>query len=65
MNLFNRLPGFTRTPAGSERVVLRRLPRTLLLGTLLLALLMLGALAVSPARTSVRMLPASSRVTEL
>ena len=38
MNLFNRLPGFARTPPGQERVVLRRLPRTFLLGTLLLAL---------------------------
>lgn len=37
MNPFNRLPGFTRTPAGLERVVLRRLPRLTLLGTLLLA----------------------------
>lgn len=38
MNLFNRLPGFTRTPPGKERLVLRMLPRTLLLGTLLLAI---------------------------
>ncbi len=38
MNPFKRLPGFTRTPAGLERVVLRRLPRITLLGTLLLAL---------------------------
>ncbi len=38
MNLFNRLPGFTRTPPGKERLVLRWLPRTLLLGTLLLAI---------------------------
>lgn len=38
MNLFNRLPGFTRTPAGKERVVLRQLPRAFLLGTLLLAI---------------------------
>lgn len=37
MNLFNRLPGFPRTPAGKERVVLRQLPKILLLGTLLLA----------------------------
>ncbi|UCV27308.1 hypothetical protein [Ferribacterium limneticum] len=36
MNLFNHLPGFARTPAGKERVVLRQLPRVLLLGTLLL-----------------------------
>ena len=38
MNLFNRLPGFTRTPAGKERVVLRQPPRAFLLGTLLLAI---------------------------
>ena len=37
MNLFNRLPGFPRTPPGKERVVLRRLPMVFLLGTLLLA----------------------------
>jgi hypothetical protein len=38
MNLFNRLPGFPRTPAGKERVVLRWLPRVFLLGTLLLGI---------------------------
>lgn len=49
MNLFNRLPGFVRTPAGRERAVLRGLPRITLMGTLLLALpalfarLLLGA----------------------
>ena len=49
MNLFNRLPGFTRTPAGKERVVLRRLPRVLLLGTLLLtAPSLLARLIASP-----------------
>lgn len=37
MNLFNRLPGFQRTPAGKERVVLCRIPRVFLVGTLLLA----------------------------
>ena len=37
MKLFNRLPGFTRTQAGKERVVLRLLPKALLIGTLLLA----------------------------
>lgn len=37
MNLFNILPGFQKTPAGLERVILRRLPRVLWLGTLLLA----------------------------
>ena len=39
MNLFNRLPGFPRTPAGKERIVLRLLPRAFLLGTLLLLIL--------------------------
>ena len=37
-NLFNRLPGFQKTPAGQERQVLRRLPGILALGTLLLCL---------------------------
>ena len=49
MNLFNRLPGFPRTPAGKERDVLRLLPRTLLLGTLLIAIpSLLARLIVSP-----------------
>lgn len=38
MNLFNRLPGFHRTPVGKERVVLCLLPRAFVIGTLLLAL---------------------------
>ncbi|MGA8055240.1 MAG: hypothetical protein WCA12_15525 [Burkholderiales bacterium] len=38
MNLFNQLPGFARSPAGMERVVLRRLPAVLLGGSLLLGL---------------------------
>ena len=38
MTLFNRLPGFTRTPAGMERTVLRALPVALWSGTLLLSL---------------------------
>lgn len=37
MNWFGTLPGFTRTPAGLERVILRRLPRWLWQGTLVLA----------------------------
>jgi len=49
MNLFNRLPGFPRTPAGKERDVLRLLPRTFLLGTLLIAIpSLLARLIVSP-----------------
>ena len=49
MNLFNRLPGFPRTPAGKERVVLRQLPKAFLLGTLLLAVpALLARLIVSP-----------------
>ncbi len=47
MNLFNRLPGFTRTPAGKERIVLRLLPRIFCLGTLLLALPSLLARLIS------------------
>lgn len=38
MKLFNRLPGFARSAAGLERVVLRRLPAILLAGSLLLGL---------------------------
>lgn len=34
--LFNKLPGFQQTPAGAERVTLRRLPRIAWIGTLLL-----------------------------
>ena len=41
--LFKRLPGQVPTPAGAERVVLRGLPRILLIGTLLLALPPLAA----------------------
>lgn len=49
MNLFNRLPGFPRTPAGKERVVLRQLPKVFLLGTLLLAVpSLLARLITSP-----------------
>ena len=42
-NLFNRLPGFQKNPAGQERQVLRRLPRILAIGTLLLCLPSLAA----------------------
>ncbi len=35
MNLFNRLPGFTRSPPGLERSILRELPRALAAGTLI------------------------------
>ena len=38
MNAFNRLPGFTRTPPGKERKVIRALPIIFLVGTVLLAL---------------------------
>lgn len=49
MNLFNRLPGFPRTPAGKERLVLRLLPKAFLLGTLLLAIpSLLSRLTASP-----------------
>ena len=43
MQLFNRLPGFIRTPPGRERDILRLLPGLLLLGTLVLALPSLAA----------------------
>ncbi|MFN4326353.1 MAG: hypothetical protein ACK4FP_10740 [Azonexus sp.] len=35
---FRRLPGFRSEPAGVERLILRRLPRVLVAGSLLLAL---------------------------
>jgi hypothetical protein len=38
MNLFNQLPGSTRSAPGRERHVLRLLPRVLWIGTALLAL---------------------------
>lgn len=38
MQLFNRLTGFTRSPAGFERRMLRALPGMLWYGTLLLCL---------------------------
>lgn len=38
MNAFKKLPGFSRSPAGLETRVLRKLPRVALFGTLLLAL---------------------------
>lgn len=43
MTLFKKLPGFTKTPAGQERIILRLLPKILLLGTLALALPSLAA----------------------
>ncbi len=52
---FNRLPGFQKTPAGLERVVLRQLPRATLLGTaalLLPSLLMRLAEWLAPALES-------------
>ena len=38
MNWFGKLPGFRTSPPGLERDILRRLPRVLWLGTVLLAL---------------------------
>lgn len=35
MNLFNRLPGFTRSPPGLERSIFKELPRALAAGTLI------------------------------
>ena len=43
MTLFNRLPGFTKTPPGQERNILRLLPKILVIGTLLLAIPSLAA----------------------
>ncbi|QHE77813.1 hypothetical protein [Hydrogenophaga sp. PBL-H3] len=41
--MFNKLPGFVRSPAGLERVILRHMPRALFLSTVLPALAALGA----------------------
>ena len=46
MNLFNRLPGFVRTPPGFERQLLRQMPRLFLWGSLFLALPSLAVRAV-------------------
>jgi hypothetical protein len=43
MTLFNKLPGFIRTPPGQERKILRRLPLILVLGTLVLGIPSLAA----------------------
>lgn len=43
MKLFNKLPGFIRTPPGQERKILRLLPKIGIIGTLLLALPSLAA----------------------
>ena len=43
MTLFNKLPGFVRTPPGQERKILRLLPLILVLGTLLLGIPSLAA----------------------
>lgn len=43
MTLFNRLPGFTRTPPGQERNILPMLPKILVLGTLVLGIPSLAA----------------------
>lgn len=43
MSMFNQLPGFTRSPAGLERVILRRLPKAFFLSAMLPALAALSA----------------------
>lgn len=43
MSMFNQLPGFVRTPAGMERVILRRMPKAFLLSALVPALAALSA----------------------
>lgn len=56
MNLFNRLPGFPRTPAGKERWILRRLPRIFLIGTLLLGLPSLLVRLLLPAEETLQVM---------
>jgi hypothetical protein len=43
MTLFNKLPGFVRTPPGQERKILALLPLILVLGTLILGIPSLAA----------------------
>lgn len=43
MSMFNQLPGFVRSPAGWERVILRRMPKAFFLSTLFPALAALSA----------------------
>jgi hypothetical protein len=38
VDLFTKLPGFQKTPAGLERKILRLLPKVLLMGTTIIAL---------------------------
>lgn len=38
VNLFNKLPGHTKTPAGMERKIMRLLPRVALFGSVVVAL---------------------------
>lgn len=57
---FRRLPGSRSEPAGAERVILRRLPRVLVAGSLLLALpavfvRLAGALAPASALAAISM----------
>lgn len=52
MNLFNRLPGFTRSPPGLEHQVWRRLPAVLLWGTLLPLLLAALSHGLAPTATA-------------
>jgi hypothetical protein len=51
MNLFNKLPGFTRSAPGWEQRIWRRLPAILLWGTLLPMLLAGLNRALAPAAT--------------
>ena len=43
MNLFNKLPGFVKTPPGEERRILRLLPKILVVGSLALGIPSLAA----------------------
>lgn len=43
MSMFNQLPGFARSPAGLERVILRRLPKAFFLSAALPTLVALAA----------------------
>jgi len=49
MNLFNQLPGFVRSAPGLEQRIWRRLPASLLWGTLLPLLLAAANYALAPA----------------
>ncbi len=52
MKLFNRLPGFQRSPSGREWTIFKRLPAILVAGTVIPGLVALALWAASPQELS-------------